>query len=122
MAEQTTGTQATVGRVLALVIGMVFLALGVAGFFLRGNAVWVFHTSPLLDVVRIAIGVLGLFAARRDVTAQVLGLVLFFGLTGFTVYGALSTATGQPTDVRSHLMDVGWGTTSCTARPHSWDC
>jgi hypothetical protein len=108
MTKETTGRRVPIAQVLALVIGVVYLALGIAGLFLRGNPIWGLHTGPLLDVIRIALGVLALVAARREVTAQVLGLVVFFGLAGFTVYGALSTATGQPTDVRAQLLDLGW--------------
>lgn len=100
-------SRASVSRVLALVIGVVYLVLGIVGFFLIDKPFLVFHTGPLLDVVRTAIGVLALVAARRGTTAQVIGFVLFFGLAGFTVYGSLSAATLQPGDVR-HFFDVGW--------------
>ncbi|GAB2958815.1 DUF4383 domain-containing protein [Amycolatopsis acidiphila] len=101
-------SRASVSRALALVIGVVYLVLGIAGFFLIDKPLWVFHTGPLLDVVRTAIGLLALVAARKGATAQVIGLVLFFGLAGFTVYGSLSAATMQPGDVR-HFFDVHWG-------------
>ncbi|GHF75753.1 hypothetical protein FHX82_002446 [Amycolatopsis bartoniae] len=98
-----------VPRALALVIGVVYLVLGVVGLFLIDQPILWFHTGPLLDVVRIAIGVLALGAAwRGGAAAQVIGFVLFFGLAGYTVYGALSAATNQPGDVR-HFFDVGWG-------------
>ncbi|GAA5173013.1 MULTISPECIES: DUF4383 domain-containing protein [Amycolatopsis] len=98
-----------VSRALALVIGVVYLALGVVGFFLIDQPLWVFHTGPLLDVVRTALGLLALGAAwRGGAAAQVAGFVLFFGLAAFTVYGSLSAATMQPGDVR-HFFDVGWG-------------
>jgi hypothetical protein len=100
--------RASVPRALALVIGVVYLVLGVVGFFLIDKPLWVFHTGPLLDVVRTAIGLLALVAARKGPTAQVIGLVLFFGLAGFTVYGSLSAATMEPGDVR-HFFDVHWG-------------
>lgn len=101
-------SRAYLARVLALVIGLVYLVLGIAGFFLNDGPLWVFHTSPLLDVVRTAIGLLALVAARKAATAQVIGLVLFFGLTGFAVYGALSAATMEPADV-GQFFDVHWG-------------
>jgi hypothetical protein len=110
MASNPTRSRslASVSRALALVIGVVYLVLGIAGFFLIDKPLWVFHTGPLLDVVRTAIGLLALVAARRGTTAQVIGLVLFFGLAGFTVYGSLSAATMQPGDVRQ-FFDVRWG-------------
>jgi hypothetical protein len=101
-------SRASVSQALALVIGVVYLVLGITGFFLIDQPLWVFHTGPLLDVVRTAIGLLALVAARKRSSAQVIGLVLFFGLAGFTVYGSLSAATLQPTDVRQ-FFDVHWG-------------
>ncbi|NKQ57170.1 DUF4383 domain-containing protein [Amycolatopsis sp. K13G38] len=107
MAEHSGAQRAPLSQAAALVIGIVYVVLGIGGFFAGGKEILVFHTGVLLDIMRTAIGLLALVAARRGAAAQVIELVTFFGLAGLTVYGILSTATGDPVDVRG-LLDVQW--------------
>lgn len=105
MAEHTTG-RAPLAQGFALLVGVVFLVLGIAGFATSGELLG-FHTGTLLDVVRTAVGVLALIAARRGPSARIIGLVVFFGLLGVTVWGLLSAGTGDPADVR-RIFDPSW--------------
>lgn len=108
MGERGDQRGAQVAQVLAVVIGVVYLALGIGGFFAGGRTFWGLHTDPILDVVRVAVGLIALGCARRQVYAQVLGLVLFFGMAGVTVYGVLSTGTGQAQNLQHGVVVVGW--------------
>ncbi|GAA3825181.1 MULTISPECIES: DUF4383 domain-containing protein [Amycolatopsis] len=105
MVEQTT-ERAPLAQGFALVVGVVFLALGIAGFATAGEILG-FHTGTVLNVVRTALGLLGLIAARRARTARVFGLVAFFPLLGITIWGLLSAGTDNPDDVR-RVFDPHW--------------
>jgi len=107
MAEHSGKRRAPLSQAVAMVLGVVYLVLGIGGFFAGGKEILFFHTGVLLDIVRTAIGLLALVAARRGPSAQVIELAVFFGLAGLTVYGILSTASGEPADVRG-LFDVHW--------------
>ncbi|SFB06074.1 protein of unknown function [Amycolatopsis marina] len=94
-------------RLIALVIGLVYLTLGLLGFFVAepthmghdpGNAVWIFSTSALLNIVHTAVGALGIAAATKTAGAQFYGWALFVGFTGFTIYGVFAAAAGSPGD------------------------
>jgi len=105
MAERTAG-RAPVAQVFAIVVGVVFLALGIGGFATSGELIG-FHTGTLLNVVRTAVGALALISARRGPSARVIGLAVFFLLLGGTVWGVLSAGTGNPEDVR-RIFDPHW--------------
>lgn len=95
MGTRTRERTAAATRAGALVIGIGYLALGVAGFFVATTVLW-FSTGPVIDVVRTAIGLLALLAARRAAGAQFLGLALMVLLTGLTIYGVLAGVLGSP--------------------------
>ncbi|UQS24148.1 DUF4383 domain-containing protein [Amycolatopsis thermalba] len=105
MAAHTTG-RAPVAQGFALLVGVVFLALGIGGFATSGELLG-FHTGTLLNLTRTAVGLLALVAAWKGPSARILGLVVFFGLLGITVWGLLSAGTGGPGDVR-RLFDPAW--------------
>ncbi|MEU3271961.1 DUF4383 domain-containing protein [Saccharomonospora sp. NPDC006951] len=94
-------------RLVVLVIGAVFLALGIAGFVTHGDAAGVDHSrtvlgfgvSGLLNIVHIAAGVLGLLAARKSATTRVYGWLLFFAFAGLTAYTIFATVIGGPGDI-----------------------
>ncbi|WAL63617.1 DUF4383 domain-containing protein [Amycolatopsis cynarae] len=108
MAGQSGQRDAAVAQMLSLVIGVVYLALGIGGFFAGGQRFLGLHTDPILDLVRTAIGLVALGCARRRIYAQVLGLVLFFGMAGLTVYGVLSTGTGETENLEYGVAALGW--------------
>ena len=94
-------------RPAVAVLGLLYLALGIAGFLTpetaavgheTSRAVWIFSTTPLLNIVHTAVGVLGLLAAIRRTGAIIYCWVLFVGFAGMTAYGVLATAFGNPED------------------------
>ncbi|WIX99336.1 DUF4383 domain-containing protein [Amycolatopsis mongoliensis] len=100
-------------RPAVAVLGLLYLALGVAGFVTPGTAaighgtgrtVWIFGATPLLDLVHTAVGVLGLLAATRRTRSIIYCWVLFAGFAGMTAYGVLSTAFTNPEDP----INVNW--------------
>ncbi|MEV5712423.1 DUF4383 domain-containing protein [Amycolatopsis mediterranei] len=106
-AETRSGAAATWLRPVVAVLGLLYLALGIAGFLTpetaavgheTGRAVWIFSATPLLNVVHTAVGVLGLLAATRRTGAIIYCWVLFVGFTGMTAYGILATAIVNPED------------------------
>ncbi|MFD2473335.1 DUF4383 domain-containing protein [Amycolatopsis silviterrae] len=88
-------------RPAVAVLGLIYLVLGVAGFFLPQTAhaghdtsrvIWLFSSSTVLNIVHTAIGLLGLLAARKLSGAVGYCWVLFVAFTGLTAYGILATA------------------------------
>jgi len=102
-----TRTPASWLRPVVAVLGLLYLALGIAGFLTpetaavgheTSRAVWIFSVTPLLNLVHAAVGVLGLLAATRRTGAIIYCWVLFVGFTGMTAYGVLATSIGNPED------------------------
>ncbi|WP_216207726.1 DUF4383 domain-containing protein [Amycolatopsis aidingensis] len=100
-------------RLLAGVLGLGYLTLGVLGYLLAdgsvlerapGNTVWVFGASAVLNIVHLAVGVLGLAAAAKVTGAQFYGWALFAGFAGLTAYGVLVAATGSEHDI----LNLNW--------------
>ncbi|MEU5263929.1 DUF4383 domain-containing protein [Amycolatopsis sp. NPDC021455] len=94
-------------RPAVAVLGLLYLALGIAGFLTpetaavgheTSRAVWIFSLTSLLNMVHTAVGVLGLLAATRRTGSIIYCWVLFVGFTGMTAYGVLATAVGNPDD------------------------
>ncbi len=105
--EIRSRTAASWLRPVVAVLGLLYLALGIAGFLTpetaavgheTGRAVWIFSATPLLNLVHTAVGVLGLLAATRRSRALIYCWVLFVGFTGMTAYGILATALVNPED------------------------
>lgn len=92
LTHRTTHSwSADIPRVIAAVVGAVFLAVGIAGFAVtgfdgfassHGESLLGFHVNPLHNLVHIAIGVAGLAMAIW------LGMARTFGWLLFGVYGA----------------------------------
>lgn len=100
-------------RPVALVIAVVYLVLGIAGFFVPSGGgigddpnrtLWIFSVSSLQNVVHVVIGVLGLLAARSISGSRFYGWGLFAALAGFTAYGIAAAATGGSGD----LVNTNW--------------
>jgi hypothetical protein len=95
------------------VLGLLYLALGIAGFLTPETAaighetsrtVWIFSVTPLLNVVHTVVGVLGLLAATRRAGSLIYCWVLFVGFAGMTAYGILATAFSNPEDP----ININW--------------
>ncbi|PXY28359.1 DUF4383 domain-containing protein [Prauserella muralis] len=95
-------------RLAALFFGVVYLALGIAGFVLHGGGdlgpdadrtVWVFGVSALFNIVHTGVGLLGLLCSHRTVTARIYGWLLFFGFAGLTAYSVAGTVLGGSGDI-----------------------
>ncbi|KAA9150302.1 hypothetical protein FPZ12_041405 [Amycolatopsis acidicola] len=59
-------------QLAALVIGVVYFVLGVAGFFTGRDVLW-FSSGPVLDLLHTAIGlgaVMGLYHTRRPTSGR----------------------------------------------------
>ncbi|MEV6641584.1 DUF4383 domain-containing protein [Amycolatopsis sp. NPDC051371] len=100
-------------RPAVAVLGLLYLALGIAGFLTpetaavgheTSRAVWIFSVTPLLNLVHTVVGVLGLLAATRRAGSIIYCWVLFVGFAGMTAYGVLSTAFINPEDP----INVNW--------------
>ncbi|MEV6879406.1 DUF4383 domain-containing protein [Amycolatopsis sp. NPDC051128] len=113
MTSADTPSRAFWLRPVVAVAGLLYLALGVAGFLTpetaavgheTTRAVWIFSVTPLLNLVHAAVGVLGLLAATRRTGSVVYCWVLFAGFAGMTAYGVLATAFGTPEDP----INVNW--------------
>ncbi|SFQ30979.1 protein of unknown function [Amycolatopsis arida] len=105
-----------VARVLALLVGLVYLTLGILGFVLAdpthvgnepSNAVWIFSTSILLNLTHLTVGVLGIAAVTSVTRTQLFGWFSLVALTGLTVYGLFASATNSPGDG----INVNWADT-----------
>ncbi|GAB3144051.1 DUF4383 domain-containing protein [Amycolatopsis sp. NPDC004378] len=97
----------TVIRPVVAVIGLCYLALGIAGWLTPETAavghatthvVWLFSVSVLLNLVHTLVGVLGLLAATRRTGSIIYCWLIFVGFLGMTAYGVLATAFGPPED------------------------
>lgn len=94
-------------RPVVAVLGLLYLALGIAGFLTpetaavgheTSRAVWIFSLTPVLNILHTVVGVLGLLAATRRTGSIIYCWVLFAGFAGMTAYGVLATAFGTPED------------------------
>ncbi|TAK69418.1 MAG: DUF4383 domain-containing protein [Actinomycetota bacterium] len=85
-----------VPRTLALVFGIVYLVVGIVGFFITGfdnfashtdeHLLW-FEINPLHNVVHIVIGLAGIALASSLTGARTYGWLLFAGYGIVFVYG-----------------------------------
>ncbi|HET8658794.1 MAG TPA: DUF4383 domain-containing protein [Micromonosporaceae bacterium] len=90
-------------RILALVVGVVYTLIGLAGFVVtgfdnfaseNGDSLLGFEVNPLHNVVHLLTGVLGLVMARRLATARTYGWILFVAYAAVFIYGLF--AGGDP--------------------------
>ena len=89
----------TVSQTLALLIGAVYLLVGVLGFFVTGFDGFVEHdhsqtllgfaVNPLHNIVHLLIGALGLALWRTDSGARTYGWILAVGYGATSIYGLL---------------------------------
>jgi Domain of unknown function (DUF4383) len=101
-----TGTRAW-PQILALAFGVVYLLIGIVGFFITGfdnfadngqhEMLLGFMINPLHNIVHIVIGVAGLLLARTLAGARTYGWLLFAGYALAFVYGLF--AVGKSWDV-----------------------
>jgi len=99
-------------QVLAGLIGLLYLALGIAGFartgfvHFTGNQdllVLGFRINPLLNLVHVVVGVLGLLAATSSGASRTYGWLLFIGLGLVSIWGLMLTGVISSNPVS------GWG-------------
>jgi len=84
---------------LALVIGVVYLLVGVVGFAITGFDDWTMHDhsqtllgfaiNPLHNVVHLLIGLLGVLLWSRSASARTYGWILAIGYGAAFVYGLI---------------------------------
>jgi hypothetical protein len=106
MTTTTTGARTTRAphQLLALIIGVVFLLVGLAGFLVTGFDGWVEHddsqtllgfaVNPLHNVVHLLIGAAGIALSRTSSGARTYGWLLAVGYGATFVYGLV--AVGNP--------------------------
>ena len=94
------------GQWLALLVGLVFAAVGVAGFVVtgfdrfashEGERLLGFEVNPLHNIVHLGLGLGGLWAWSRPARASAYGVVLAVVYLGAFVYGLV--ALGKDWDV-----------------------
>jgi len=88
-----------VHQYLALVIGVVYLLVGLVGFAITGFDEWtvhdhsqtllVFAINPLHNVVHLVIGLLGVLLWSRSASARTYGWILAIGYGAAFVYGLI---------------------------------
>ncbi|MEU8633590.1 DUF4383 domain-containing protein [Amycolatopsis sp. NPDC048633] len=114
--------QGTPVRLAALSLGVVYFVLGVAGFFVPGNAgstsagpfgthqpqytFLIFSVSPLMNVLHTLVGVLGLLAARKVTGTAIYTLALAIGFAGFNAYSILVLTVGTGDRINLNWADV----------------
>lgn len=97
MTASTTGRRTAAHQWLALVIGAVYLLVGVVGFFITGFDGWLEHDhsqtllgfaiNPLHNVVHVLIGLLGVLMWSRPGSARLFGWILLVGYGAAAIYG-----------------------------------
>ncbi|WP_206074567.1 DUF4383 domain-containing protein [Antribacter gilvus] len=114
MVQQTTVVRRRRGvhQWLALIVGLVFLAIGIAGFFVTGfnfsdvdsltehdpgQTLLGFSINPLHNIVHVVIGLLGVMLWPSSGGARTFGWILLLGYGATFVYGLL-VMNGQLVD------------------------
>ena len=103
-------------QILALIIGAVYLLVGIVGFFVTGfddffghdtnETILGFEVNPFHNVVHILIGAAGLALARTLAGARTYGWLLAVGYGATFVYGLF--AVGQTWDFLSLNWADNW--------------
>jgi hypothetical protein len=97
-----TTTERTPGQWFALVFGVVYLLVGIAGFFVTGfdnfaekdpAKIIVFSVNPLHNVVHILIGVVWIAASRTAAAARSANLVIGIAYLALAIVGLLELNT-----------------------------
>ncbi|MEU0796884.1 DUF4383 domain-containing protein [Amycolatopsis sp. NPDC005961] len=98
-AETRSRSGAALLRPAVALLGLLYLALGIAGFLTPGTpALGIFGVTALLNLVHAVVGVLGLLAATRRTGSIIYCWVVFTAFAGMTAYGVLAAAFGNPED------------------------
>jgi hypothetical protein len=97
--SSTSGSTRHPSQWLALVIGVVYLLVGIVGFFVTGfddftehdhsQTLLGFAINPLHNIVHIVIGLLGVLLWRTLRQARTFGWILFVGYGAAFVYGLI---------------------------------
>jgi nitroreductase len=126
----TASPARTPGQVFALVFGLVYLAVGIVGFFVTGlggfaekrydEELLIFALNPLHNVVHLGLGVVWIGASARPPLAKqvnllfglVLGLVTILGLAGILKFLAIEDASAPDNflHLATALLAIYFGT------------
>ena len=95
----TTGATRGTHQLLALIIGAVYLLVGLAGFLVTGfdgftehdhsQTLLGFAVNPLHNIVHILIGILGIALWKRSDSARTFGWILFVVYGATFIYGLI---------------------------------
>jgi len=105
MSNSASSTRAGVGgrhpaQLLALIIGVIYTLVGLAGFLVTGldqfatvteETLLGFGVNPLHNIVHVVIGVAGIALSRTRSGARTYGWILAIGYGATFVYGLLAT-------------------------------
>jgi hypothetical protein len=100
-------------QMVALAIGVIYLLIGIIGFFVTGFDDFAAHTdealigfsiNPLHNVVHILIGVAGLVLARTLARARAYGWLLAVGYGAAFVYGLFAVGNEEPLN----FLSINW--------------
>ena len=115
-AGNTNSGARTWPQLLSLVIGAVYLLVGIVGFFVTGfdnffghdtnETILGFEVNPFHNIVHILIGAAGLLLARTLAGARTYGWLLAVGYGATFVYGLF--AVGQTWDFLSLNWADNW--------------
>lgn len=103
---------------LTLVIGVVYLLVGIAGFFVTGFQDWVepegslllgvFEVNPLHNVVHLVIGALGVLMWRPLGMARGYGWILAIGYGAALLYGLFVAGSTEPANFLALNQADNW--------------
>jgi hypothetical protein len=105
-------------QVLAGLAGIAFLVVGIIGFARTGvgnfaghhdAGLWRFSGNPLMSLVRVVTGVLGLLLAFGSGRARTFGWLLFIGYGALFVWGLMidGLSSSNPLATAGNPMDLG---------------
>lgn len=104
-SETVRTTRTHPAQYLAFLIGVVFLLIGIAGFFVtgfdafaqpEGDLLFGFEVNPLHNVVHLVIGALGVGMWRPLALARTYGWILAIGYGAAFVYGLFFAGSTEP--------------------------
>ena len=111
-----TTERPVIARALAMILGVVFLVVGIVGFIRTGfdgffdhhtdeHLLW-FELNPMHNVVHLAFGVIGVLLARTTRGALTYGLIVGIGYGAALIYGLV--ALDQSWDFLSINVADNW--------------
>ena len=110
-----------INRKVALVLGVVYLLVGLAGFLVTGDVGFanpdgdpliIFGVNPLHNIVHILVGVVLLAASRRTATARAANLTigavyLLLGIIGLFIADATNAANILALNAADNVLHLG---------------